>query len=140
MADTLVARVRMVEGTTSLVSVRTHAVVVDRPQEKGGSDLGPLGGELLLVAEGGCLMSNLVAAAQARNITLVRAEMEVRGEQAQSPARFARIEVDVRLEADAADEDLDKLVTIAERACLVSNTLRAGTELVVRRVAVPTTA
>jgi putative redox protein len=69
---TLDVRVQLVEGSVSLASGRGHAVVIDRPVDKGGSDLGFLGGELLLASEGGCFLSNLVAAARAREIVLHR--------------------------------------------------------------------
>jgi putative redox protein len=129
----LTAKVRMVEGTLSLATSRTHSVAVDRAPEKGGTDLGFLGGELLLASLGGCLMSNLIGAARAREIALHRAEIQVRGVQADAPPRFAEIHAEVDLHADVAAEELDKLVTIAERACMVSNTLRGGTSLIVRR-------
>ena len=58
--------VRQVQATpTSEGQVREHRVLVDRPAAKGGHDRGPMGGELLLVALGGCFMSNLIAAAAA---------------------------------------------------------------------------
>ena len=129
----LSVRVQLVEGSTSLATSRSHSVVVDRPAEKGGADLGFLGGELFLAGEGGCLLSTLVAAARGRDIALRRAEVQVRGIQAEHPPRFSEVVVEVELEADAGEEELDKLVLIAERGCIVSNTIRAGTPLTVRR-------
>jgi len=129
----LSARVRLVEGTTSLASSRSHSVAVDRPADKGGSDLGFLGGELFLAGEGGCFLSNVAAAARARGITLRRAEVLVRGVQAEAPPRFSAVQLEVELEADASAEELDKLLLVAERGCIVSNTLKAGTQLTVRR-------
>ncbi|MGI8644143.1 MAG: OsmC family protein [Thermomicrobiales bacterium] len=130
---TLDVRVRMVEGSMSVASGRGHAVVVDRPVDKGGTDLGFLGGELLLASEGGCFLSNLVAAAKAREIRLDRVDVMVRGTQADAPPRFAAIALDVVIESDASDEEIAKLLQIAERGCIVSNTLRQGTELTVAR-------
>ena len=132
MAD-LSVRVRLVEGSTLLATARSHGVVIDRPTEKGGADLGFLGGDLLLASEGGCLLSNLVAAAQARGISLDRVDVTVRGVPAEQPARFAEVIVEVDMEAAAGPEELDKLLTIAERGCIVSNTLRGGSALTVRR-------
>jgi putative redox protein len=129
----LTVQVRLVEGSLSLGTARTHAVAIDRPTDKGGTDQGFLGGELLLVAEGGCFLSNLVAAARAREIALRRCLVAVRGVQADAPPRFAEVIVEVDAEADCPDEELDKLLRIAERGCIVSNTLRGGTSLVVRR-------
>lgn len=117
----------------SVASGRGHAVVVDRPVDKGGTDLGFLGGELLLASEGGCFLSNLVAAAKAREIRLDRVDVMVRGTQADAPPRFAAIALDVAIESDASDEEIAKLLQIAERGCIVSNTLRQGTELTVAR-------
>jgi putative redox protein len=111
-------------------------VVIDRPVDKGGSDLGFLGGELLLASEGGCFLSNLVAAARAREIVLHRVNVIVRGTQADAPPRFSEIALDVELDSDATDDEVAKLLQISERACIVSNTLRAGMELVVTRKAV----
>ena len=129
----LTATVRLVDGSLSLATARTHAVAIDRPTDKGGTDQGFLGGELLLVAEGGCFLSNLVAAARAREIVLHRVEATVRGVQADAPPRFVAVQVEVDLVADASADELDKLLQIAERACIVSNTLRDGTSLSVRR-------
>lgn len=133
---TLDVRVQLVEGSVSLASGRGHAVVIDRPVDKGGSDLGFLGGELLLASEGGCFLSNLVAAARARAITLHRVNVIVRGTQADAPPRFSEIALDVEIDSDASDDEVAKLLQISERACIVSNTLRAGTELVVTQQAV----
>lgn len=133
---TLDVRVQLVEGSVSLASGRGHAVVIDRPVDKGGSDLGFLGGELLLASEGGCFLSNLVAAARAREIVLHRVNVIVRGTQADAPPRFSEIALDVEIDSDTTDDEIAKLLQISERACIVSNTLRAGTELVVTRKAV----
>lgn len=133
---TLDVRVQLVEGSTSLASGRGHAVVIDRPKDKGGSDLGFLGGELLLASEGGCFLSNLVAAARARDITLHRVIVAVRGTQADAPPRFSDIAIDVDIDTDAPADEITKLLQIAERGCIVSNTLRQGTALAVTRKAV----
>jgi putative redox protein len=130
----LIATIHLVDGSLSLGSARTHSVAVDRPLDKGGSDRGFLGGELLLVAEGGCFLSNLVAAARVREIALHRCQVTVRGVPADAPPRFAEIHVEVDAAADCSGEELDKLLQIAERGCIVSNTLRDGTTLVIRRV------
>ena len=42
------------EGTA-----RNHKAFIDRPEAKGGSDKGPMGGEFFLMGLGGCFMSNL---------------------------------------------------------------------------------
>ena len=125
--------VRQVQATpTSEGQVREHRVLVDRPAAKGGHDRGPMGGELLLVALGGCFMSNLIAAAAARNIQAEELEVRVRGTLASAPPRVETIDLEVRA-AGLAPDVLDKLVTIAERGCIVHNTLGPAVKLTVRR-------
>ena len=140
MSD-LEARVKWLEGTLSLGQAGKQTVTIDRMASVGGTEAGFLGGELLLVSLGGCLTSNLVAAAKARNVTLVRLESHIVGTQAQNPTRLSGLEVEIDLAAtdntdgrELNDEELDKLVTIGERACLVANTLRSSLILNVHRV------
>jgi putative redox protein len=132
MSD-LVATVAQVHATpTSEGVIREHRVLVDRPTAKGGLDRGPMGGELLLAALGGCFMSNLVAAAAARSIRAEGLRVTVRGTLASAPPRFEAIELEVRGDTLAPDV-LDKLITIAERGCIVHNTLAPAVTLSVRR-------
>ena len=113
-------------GTSELRgSVRSHQVTVDRPLPKGGTDLGPLGGEYLLVSLGGCFLSNLLAAARARGEELSKTRVVVTATTAEAPPRFSGIEL--RVAVALQDRDLvRKLLTIAEHACLVTNTLKAA--------------
>lgn len=109
--------------TASEAHIRDHTVVMDRPVEKGGENQGPMGGETLLAALGGCFMSNLVAAATARDVDLGDIDLAITATVGGNPAVFERIEMAVT-GGDVAD--LEKLVTIAERGCIASNTLKQG--------------
>lgn len=114
--------------TTTAAVIRDHSVLIDRPRSKNGTDLGPMGGELLLAALGGCFMSNLLAAVRARNADVTGIRATVVGSLAEAPTRFSAI--DLRIEAACPDPALlHKLVTIAERGCLVAATLRPAVEL-----------
>jgi putative redox protein len=82
-----------------------------------------MGGELFLAAIGGCFMSNLLAAVRAREATVSDVRMEVIGTLANAPARFIAVELYVA--ADCPDpEQLERLVDIADRGCVMMNTLR----------------
>ena len=132
MAEMLVT-VAQVNGTmTSEGTAREHRVLIDRPTDKGGRDRGPMGGELLLLALGGCFMSNLIAAAAARGVSVDGLTVDVRATLASAPPRFDAIGLEVHGKT-ADDATLDKLVAIAERACIVHNTLAGGVPLTVRR-------
>lgn len=132
MAELVATVVQMGTTPTSEGRVREHRVLIDRPAAKGGHDRGPMGGELLLVALGGCFMSNLVAAAAARSVAAEGLEVTIRGTLATAPPRFEAIDLEVRA-AGLAPDVLDKLVTIAERGCIVHNTLGPALKLTVRR-------
>lgn len=132
MANTEV-RVRLVDGFTGLISARTHATTVDRRVERGGADLGCTGGELLLAAVGGCFLTTLAGAAEARGIALQRVDLTVRGIEAPSPARYTDVTIAADVDADAPADEIDKLLLIAERGCTVSNTLKAGATIAVSR-------
>lgn len=122
-----------VGASTTEGTARDHRVLIDRPSEKGGADQGMMGGEYLLVALGGCFMSNLLAAVAARETDIRDVQASVTGTLASAPARFERIEVLVSAEtADPAQ--FEKLVGMADRACISANTLRGAVDLGVRVV------
>ncbi|BCZ87091.1 OsmC family protein [Thermus thermophilus] len=134
MAATVRVELSQLGPSTSEGVVRgKHRILVDRPVEKGGEDRGAMGGELLLVALGGCFLSNLLAAIRAREAPIQEVRVVVEGTLAEAPPRYRQ----VRMEVQARTEDralLEKLVTVAERACIVANTLRGGVDLEVRVV------
>ena len=116
------------DTTASAGKIRQHQVLIDRPAAKGGGDAGPMGGELLLASLGGCFMSNLIAAAKARELTTSNLVAEVIGNLEGTPPRFQSIRMAVSGEG-VGREQLEKLVTIAERGCIVANTLKGAVEL-----------
>ena len=88
---------------------------------------------MLLLALGGCFMSNLIAAAAARNIIVNDLRVVVRGELGSAPPRFEAATLEVY--GQCSDEDaMQKLIEIAERSCIVHNTLKGSVKLDVRRV------
>lgn len=119
---------QQVSNSTTEVTIRTHQVLIDRPVAKGGADRGPMGGELFLASVGGCFMSNLLAAIATRNAPVSNVRTEVIGVLAEAPSRFTAIEL--RVTADHADPELlEHLLQIADRGCIMMNTLRATLDL-----------
>lgn len=128
MADLITATVTQTGPSSSEIAIRRHRVPVDRPEGKGGRDAGAMGGELLLGALGGCFMSTLLAAVAARDVGVADVRISVQGSVTEAPARFGEIALHVRARtADAAA--LAKLAGMAERACIVANTLRGAVTL-----------
>lgn len=122
--------IRQADFSSSTARTRGHELTMDRPEAKGGQDKGPMGGEALLMALGGCFMSNLLAAAKAREIELRDVEARISGELADAPARYTRVHMRVESRSGHVSE-LPKLVSIAERGCLVANTLGKALELTI---------
>lgn len=130
---TIHATVTQLDHSASQGEVRGHQLTIDRPEAKGGQNKGPMGGEALLVGLGGCFMSNLLAAALARDIVLRDARAEIEGDLADAPPRYTAIRMRVSAQCDPAAE-LPKLVVMAERGCIVANTLRNAVDLTVECV------
>lgn len=123
--------VEQISSTASRGNARGHELVMDRPEAKGGTNAGMMGGEALLNGLGGCFMSNLLAAAKARNIELKNARATIEGDMADAPSRFTAIRMTVSAQCNPPEE-LGKLVTIAERGCIAANTLRAALEFSIK--------
>lgn len=124
MSVAITARVSQVSATTSMAAARQHATMVDRPASKGGADRGPMGGELLLMGVGGCFMSNLLAAAAARQIELAETAVEVVATLDGTPPRFTAVKLTVT--GGGADPAiLRELIEAAEATCISINTIKA---------------
>ena len=118
------------DATASLATIRNHQIAMDRPEAKGGNNIGPMGGEILLASLGGCFMSNMRAAIAARNdIEVKQIALAVTATLSSQPDRFS--EIDMRVTATADHAELQKLVAIADRSCIVANTLRSAVTLTI---------
>jgi len=124
-------QLRQISASASEATLGSHRTLIDRPVAKGGTDAGPMGGQLFLASVGGCFMSNLLAAIKARETPISDVQTEVTGTLGESPARFVALEL--RVTSEGADPELlQKLVDIADRGCIMMNTLRDKLELRVR--------
>jgi putative redox protein len=127
---TIHVTVDQLDHSSSKGQARDHALIMDRPEPKGGQDKGPMGGEALLMGLGGCFMSNLLAAAKARKIELSDTRLEIAGELADAPPRYTDVHMTLNARC-SPPEQLQKLCTIAERGCIVANTLRKAVKLTI---------
>jgi uncharacterized OsmC-like protein len=136
MSTIFKATIEHVTNTTSRATVRSHAVLVDRGIPKGGFDLGPAGGEYMLVSLGGCFTSHLLVAIQTRGVVMTNVGVNVTGTLDGTPERFTAFTMDVV--AECADSELArKLITIAGRACQVVSTLRQVAQVAITYQSVP---
>ena len=123
-------QLQQVSTSVSEAALRTHRVLIDRPDDKGGTDSGPMGGELFLASIGGCFMSTLLAAIRARNADVSDVRAEVIGTIAETPTRFSSVELNV--EAQGSSEEIERLVAIADKGCIMMNTLRGVLDVRIR--------
>lgn len=130
MSTTYMATIEHVVHTTSKATVRTHTFLVDRQVARGGLDLGPVGGEYMLVSLGGCFTSHLLAVIRAREASMTNVWVAVSGTLDGTPERYTSFTMDVS--AQCPDPDFArKLITMAGRACQVVNTLRQAAPIVI---------
>ena len=130
MSTTVKVQVRQIATTASKAEARGHTLVTDRPEAKGGEDRGPMGGEVLLMGLGGCFMSNLLAAVKARAFEVQDLRLVIAGTLGEAPARFTAVTMAVSGRG-AAPAELEKIVRIAERGCIVANTLKNAVDLTI---------
>lgn len=128
MASEMKVQLHQISPSASEAAIGQHRVTIDRPAAKGGSDAGPMGGQLFLASVGGCFMSTLLAALQARKAEISGVRVEVLGSLTDSSARFAAVEL--RVSAETGDPQLlEHLIEIADRGCIMMNTLRGALDV-----------
>jgi putative redox protein len=120
--------VRQISDSACECLARDFKINCDRPESKGGGNAGPMGGEIFLIGLGGCFMSNLLAAIKAREAKIRDVEIAITGVQDGTPTHFTKISM--RVSAQAGDQaELEKMIVIAERSCIVANTLKNAVQL-----------
>ena len=130
MSATVKVELRQIATTASEAAARGHTLVTDRPEAKGGEDRGPMGGEMLLMGLGGCFMSNLLATVKARALEVQDLRLVISGTLGKAPARFTAVAMTVSGRG-AAPGEMEKLVQMAERGCIVANTLKHAVDLTI---------
>lgn len=128
MAHEVRVTVRQISESASEGSARDHTVCCDRPEAKGGRNQGPMGGEMFLMAFGGCFMSNLLAAVKARNAEVSDLKLDIAAALEETPPRFSAVTLTVS-GTHQDREMMEKLVTIAQRGCVINNTIKGSVEV-----------
>jgi len=114
---------------TALGSARGHTVVIDRPADGGGQDLGFNGGELLHLAVAGCVSNDLFREARALGLGLTRVAVTAHGEFTGAPQISGGIEYSVEVWGNAPEAALRELVARVDSIAEIPNSLRGGTSV-----------
>ena len=125
-------QINLVQNSNTSVKVEMDCVdvVVDRPLEKGGGGKGLMGGQYLLVGIGGCFCSTFFAAAQTRGILVQGFRVQVSAVLSEDmPNRFTEVSLSASCEQCSSPEEFEKLLKIAENACISVNTVKNGMQL-----------
>jgi uncharacterized OsmC-like protein len=106
-----------------------RTLTIDRKKEAGGMGLGYSGGELLLLAIGACYTNDLYREAARRNLRIRSVQVEVQADWAGEPARAQNVHFSARVEAEATEQEILKLIEDTDRVAEIHNSLRLGTPI-----------
>lgn len=105
-------------------------IITDRPIEKGGEGNGILGGKYFLTGIGGCFSSNLFAAANSREVKIDGLVLDISATISDDlPKHFSKVDIFISYEYCSDEKMLEKLIIIAEKACIAINTIKNGSTL-----------
>ena len=139
---TLKAEGRLGEGVTCSVQTGKALATAGLHPATGGNGFSACSGDMLLEALVACAGVTMGAVATAIGVVLrsgaVRAEgdLDFRGTLGvakDAPVGFQRIRLHFDLDTDASAEQLDTLIRLTERYCVVYQTLRQSPEMTVTR-------
>jgi putative redox protein len=116
------ALARRRKGYEHEVEIREHRLIVDEPEEKGGTDQGPTPAELFAASLATCTAITIEMYAGRKEWGLGQVEVGVDYTEATTddPATF---DVTITLGADLSEENRDRLLTIAGK-CPVHRALK----------------
>jgi len=136
---TLRAEASLDAGVSCSVETGRRLVQAGLHPATGGSGELACSGDMLLQALAACAGVTLRAVATALDLPIrggrvtAEGDLDFRGTlgvDREAPVGFSRIRVHVDLEGDASPEQVHKLLALTERYCVVLQTLRRGTEVV----------
>ena len=122
--------IRTIAGNSLAVgSSGGRTVTIDRAKAAGGLGLGFNGGELLLLAVGGCYSNDMFREAEKRKMCVKNVRVIVRADWGGDPVRALNVSFDVSVEADAPEKEILALIQHTDRVAEIPNSLRLGTEV-----------
>lgn len=127
MASERSVQARWDGGLRAVVQAGRFELVVDEPESvPGGTDAGPQPTEMLLASVASCFTIALAYSARKRDVELRDLHVDATG--TYDGPRFSAIRITVRAAAPQGD-DLQKLISAAERVCYVTRTLGSSPEI-----------
>jgi len=122
--------IRNVAGSSLAVgSSGPRTLTIDRAKEAGGLGLGFNGGELLLLAIGGCFSNDIYREASKRGLKVQNIELNVTADWAGDPATAQNVRLSVAVGAEASEQEILDLIHYTDSIAEIPNSLRLGTEV-----------
>jgi len=116
------AVVRRRGGYEHELEIRQHRLIIDEPEEKGGTDRGPMPGELLAASLASCTAITMEMYAARKEWGLGTVEVAVDFTEATTDVPHS-FDVQITLGAQLSEENRDRLLTIAGK-CPVHKALK----------------
>jgi putative redox protein len=117
------ALARRRKGYEHEIEIREHRLIMDEPQDRGGTDQGPTPTELLAASLASCTSVTLLMYADRKEWELGQIEVSV-DYTTPEPGESVTLEVKIRTPAELSDEQRERLLVIAGK-CPVHRTLMA---------------
>jgi uncharacterized OsmC-like protein len=115
--------VSLIENVKFEVECRGHKLIVDQPQEDGGSNAGMSPVELFIASLGTCVGYFASIFCQRRRVPSAGMRMELDWEWAEDPHRVGVIDIRITLPAKLGEKEKAGLMRMV-KGCTVHNTLR----------------
>src|SRR5271170_4879358 len=96
----------LADSSLAVGSSGPRTVTIDRSKEGGGLGLGFNGGELLLLAIGGCYSNDVYREAAKRGLHVRNVQVEVSAGWGGEPVRAQNVRFSVKVEADADEHEV----------------------------------
>ena len=121
------AVVRRRDGYEHEIEMRQHRLIIDEPEDKGGTDRGPMPAELLAASLGSCtaITMEMYAARKEWGLGTVEVAVDFTEATVDDPPTF---DVRITLGAQLSEENRDRLLTIAGK-CPVHKALARETPI-----------
>ena len=143
---TLRARARLGEDVSCKIETHKALVTAGLHPATGGTGLLACSGDMLLEALVACAGVTLGAVATSLGIVLRDATLNAEGDidfrgtlgvSKETPVGFRNIRLEVTVETDASQEQIDTLLRLTERYCVVYQTLSRSPAMSIARAPVP---
>jgi len=131
-------KARSENATKTIVKARNFEIIVDEPEDLGGTNAGANPVELVLAAYSGCLnvMAHIVAGEMNMNLNSVKIDMvgnlnpdKLFGKPTEDRAGYKGIKVTIKPDTDADTETINTWISQVKERCPVGDNLKNNTDI-----------